>query len=68
MREIGSWSAPEPRPGPTDIGLKKLINEVQEDQWNGATNIERATATRAELFSRLRFPISSRGTAVKKLP
>jgi hypothetical protein len=67
MREIGSWSAPEPRPGPTDIGLKKLINEVQEDQWNGATNIERATATRAELFSRLRFPLSSRGTVVKKV-
>jgi hypothetical protein len=67
MKEIGSWSAPPPEVGKADIGLKKLINEVQEDQWNGATNIERATATRAELFSRLRFPLSSRGTAVKKV-
>jgi hypothetical protein len=65
MREIGSWSAPEPRPGPTDIGLKKLINEVQEDQWNGATNIERATATRAELFSRFRFQLALEGLLLR---
>lgn len=67
MEEMSGWGGPPPTPATTDIGLKKLINEVQEDQWNGATNIERATAARAELFARLRFPVSSRGPQVKKV-
>lgn len=49
-----------------DVQFKKLVNEVMADQQHGATDIDRATAARARLFSRLRFPKSSMGTAVKK--
>lgn len=68
MEELTSFAAVpstavEPK---TDVNLQKLINEVQQDQWCGATDFERATATRAELFSRLRFPVSSIGKAIKK--
>lgn len=50
----------------TDVKLQALINEVLQDEWCGASNFERATRARAELFSRLRFPKSSIGTPVKK--
>lgn len=49
----------------TSVEFKRLVNEVQEDQWNGAKDFERATSTRAELFSRLRFPKSSNGVKIK---
>lgn len=49
-----------------DLGLQVLIAEVQDDQWSGTTDIDRATAARAELFSRMRFPESSRGVARKE--
>lgn len=68
MEELTSFAAVpstavEPK---SDVKLQKLINEVLQDEWHGASNFERATGARAELFSRLRFPMSSIGKAIKK--
>lgn len=50
----------------TPLEFQVLIAEVQSDQWDGTTEIDRATSSRAQLFSRLRFPFSSIGKSVKE--
>lgn len=70
--ELSSWGNPIiPSTGInkkplTDVQFQKLVNEVQADQTYGATDFDRATKTRADLFSRLRFPKSSNGVKIKQ--
>lgn len=72
MEELNDW---EPVSVPStgveikpmsSVEFKRLVNEVQQDQWHGASNFSRATAARAELFSRLRFPKSSIAVPMKR--
>lgn len=69
MRELSSFNPDIPSTAEkpkSDVNMTKLINEVLQDEWGGATNFDRATAARSELFSRLRFPVSSSGKPLKK--